>query len=235
MSASEHSTSNLGRPLRRSSSVLLSMNPSKWSLFSWRRSSALEAESGDSKAQTQKQEEAWEQAWLNALAFAFLFIAGGVFLAVYYILEPFLQPLLWAALIGTLLHPFKHTGTSRIKQWLQYLESSNVPLSVGLVLFPAFFFNWCSHTFEYYVGLYWGHLLLSSAGMVCLTAVYALSLPIHLYRVVGRLAGVLQTVSNYMSQTSHVQVGGPSARQTKSFYYIVSQAGLFYAEVISDF
>ncbi len=192
-----------GKSFWRSNSIF--QHPSKWSII--RTFLFGKAVTPEAHIESQKQDEAWEQAWLNALAFLFLFIAGCVVLAVYYVLEPFLQPLLWAMLIGTMLHPFKHRGTSRIKRWLRYLESSNIPLSVGLVLSPAFVYGWLSQMFEYYVRSYWHHLLLSAVGIICLSTAYAVNLPVRLYRGTAWVVGVLQMGSSIVGQTVYLQVG----------------------------
>ncbi len=188
----------------RSSSIFLPL--SKWSPFPWPRSTGETAEAS-SEEQSKKQDEAWEQAKLNALAFLLLFVAGCIVVAVYCVLEPFLHPLLWAVLFGTLLHPFKHRATSTINTWLSSLEGSNIPLSVGVVFSPVFVFDWLSQVFENYVRLYWRQLALSVLGMVCLTVAYMLSLPGHLIRGTARVVGGLQVASDVMEQTVYMQVG----------------------------
>lgn len=81
-------------------------------------------------------EKAFKQAFYNLAATVFLLFFLGACVAVYYVLEPFLRPLLWAGLFGSVLHPFKHTMTVVLKSWLQNLQDSNTPLTVGAVTFP---------------------------------------------------------------------------------------------------
>lgn len=190
--------------LRRSNSIFLT--PSKWSFLPWVRPTddTLEV---TPEERSRKQDEAWEQAMLNAFAFLGLFVAGCIALAVYYVLEPFLHSLLWAALIGTLLHPLKYRSTATIRRWLQYLERSSIPLSLGLVLSPVFVFGWLSTTFECYARSHWRQLMLAGAGVVCLTVAYVINAPVHLYRGTAWVVGVLKMGSSITGPSLYVQVG----------------------------
>ena len=154
----------------------------------------------------QKQEEAWTQACFNAVAFVFVFVTGCVCLAVYYVLEPFLHPLMWAVLIGMVLHPFKYAGTSQIKEWLTYLDTSGIPLSVGLLLSPAFVFNWLTQYFEYFFMSSWKTIFGLFFLIVSLFLVYVLNLPLHAYKATEALMVGFEMINDYMSQTSSIQV-----------------------------
>lgn len=84
----------------------------------------------------QGHEKALKQAFYNVAAIlfvVFVFVAG---IAVYYVLEPFLQPLLWAVLFGSVLHPLKHSLTVVLKNWLKSLHSTSTPLALGVMMFP---------------------------------------------------------------------------------------------------
>lgn len=56
----------------------------------------------------QGHEEALTNAFYNVAVVCFLVAGGGAAMAVYFILQPFLKPLLWAILVGSVLHPLKH-------------------------------------------------------------------------------------------------------------------------------
>ena len=131
--------------------------------------------------ESNRQADAWLQACYNAVVLVFVFITGCIIVAVYYVLEPFLYPLLWAILIGMFLHPFQHTSTSMIKEWVKYLESSNIPLSVGLILSPVFLFNRIAQYLEYLAMSNWKSLLYTSLGTVCLLLVYVFNVPLYVY------------------------------------------------------
>ena len=75
-------------------------------------------------------------AFYNAAALAFLVISSIVALSAYYVLEAFLRPLIWAALCGTFLFPFKKTLTRTVRLWLTNLEDAGTPLLVGSAILP---------------------------------------------------------------------------------------------------
>ena len=156
----------------------------------------------------QTHEEAWIQACFNAVAFVFVFITGCICLAVYYVLEPFLHPLMWAVLIGMVLHPFKYASTSQIKEWLTFLDTSGIPLSLGLLLSPAFVFNWLTQYFEYCFMSSWKMIFGLAFLTVALFLVYVLNLPLHAYNAADDLMDAFEAVNEYMAQTSYIQVCG---------------------------
>ncbi|GIY36834.1 hypothetical protein CDAR_416361 [Caerostris darwini] len=81
-------------------------------------------------------EKAFKQAFYNVAAIVFVLFILVACVAVYYVLEPFLGPLLWAVLFGSVLHPFKQSMTVIVKQWLSSLQSSGTPLTVGSLTSP---------------------------------------------------------------------------------------------------
>ncbi|XP_054926815.2 transmembrane protein 245 isoform X2 [Dermacentor andersoni] len=68
------------------------------------------------------------------LVFAAFVSAAGV--AVYFILQPFLGPLLWALLFGSVLHPFKRSLCVLLGGWLDALREAGTPLAVGVFCLP---------------------------------------------------------------------------------------------------
>ncbi|XP_071788406.1 transmembrane protein 245-like isoform X2 [Asterias amurensis] len=92
----------------------------------------------------QGHEKALKQAFYNAATVLFIVLFCGAAVAVYFVLEIFLKPLLWAVLCGTALYPFKYTLTSYVSGWLQGLESSGTPLVVGTIAIPLSLLNFAS-------------------------------------------------------------------------------------------
>lgn len=77
-----------------------------------------------------------KQALYNALAFLLLFICCAAGYAVYVILEPFIKPLIWAVLVGSALHPLKHSLRFKFQSWFESLSTANTPVVIGVVLLP---------------------------------------------------------------------------------------------------
>lgn len=151
-------------------------------------------------------QDAWMQACYTAMALVFVFIFACIFLSVFYILEPFLHPLLWAILLGMVLHPFKHASTSEIHDWLSYLDSSGIPLSVGLVLSPLFIFNWLSQCFE---NVFLSNLKTIISFLVCtisLTLCYTVNLPVYIYKGAQLVNSLVDNINTLVEHTAMVQV-----------------------------
>lgn len=86
----------------------------------------------------QGHEKALKHAFYNSLALLLLVVGGAAGWAVYYVLEPFIKPLLWAVLCGSVLHPFKHKIATGTRKWLQKLDRSSTPLLVGIFMMPFY-------------------------------------------------------------------------------------------------
>ena len=95
-------------------------------------------------------DKALKQAFYNTAALVFVALSGAAAVAVYFVLEAFLRPLLWAALCGAFLHPFKRTLTEALRGYLEGLSESNTPL-VGLLAIPLHVTDTCSETVGWFI------------------------------------------------------------------------------------
>lgn len=151
-------------------------------------------------------EEAWMQACYNSIAISFLFITGCILLAVYYILEPFLHPLLWAVLVGMVLHPFKHMSTSGITQWLKHTRRSGVPLSLAAVFTPLFLFNWLSCRLESVVLRSWRKITGLALGVIALLVMYVLDCIVYVFQMMAFVMKCLDLMESLLTAPLSVMV-----------------------------
>lgn len=84
----------------------------------------------------QQNEKAVKLAFYNTAALVFVSLSGCAAVAVYYVLEPFLRPLLWAGLCGAFLYPFKWKLTQIVRGFLRSLRESHTPLVLGAMVIP---------------------------------------------------------------------------------------------------
>jgi hypothetical protein len=93
---------------------------------------------------------------------ATLIIAGvicGALVSVYFVLEAFIQPLVWAVLIGCVLFPIKVRLTSAGLSWLRGIKTNGTPLTFGLVLLPLKMVDSLAEQLWTHIFAYWKTLL----------------------------------------------------------------------------
>lgn len=85
----------------------------------------------------QGHEKPLKHALYNAVALLLLFLCCAAAWALYIILEPFIKPLIWAVLVGSVLHPLKDSLAKRFRSWFDKIDDSGTPLILGLCVIPV--------------------------------------------------------------------------------------------------
>ena len=89
---------------------------------------------------SEKKEKALRQAFYNTIAIIFVTFVLAFVVAVYFVLEPFLQPLIWSFLFGSALHPFKRKLTHFVRVWLT--NQTKKPFTLFAMVLPFTVFNY---------------------------------------------------------------------------------------------
>lgn len=77
-----------------------------------------------------------KHALYNAVALFLLILCCATGWALYMVLEPFIKPLLWALLVGSVLHPLKHSLRKQFQKWFQDIDDSGTPFLLGICVLP---------------------------------------------------------------------------------------------------
>ena len=97
-----------------------------------------------SSVESQNDEKNYKQAFYNVVGTFLMIIFSAASWGVFIILQPFLKPLLWALLCGSVLYPFKNGLSKKLNSWIDVLNKpSIVHIVTDVVCFPFLFF---SHT-----------------------------------------------------------------------------------------
>ena len=89
-------------------------------------------------------------------------------LALFYTFQPFIRPLLWAALCGCVLHPVKQTCSRATRHWLQDARKSSGGLLLHVVVLPVQVVRCSVEALDGLVKRRWKMLLLSGVATIVL-------------------------------------------------------------------
>ncbi|XP_054166096.1 transmembrane protein 245-like [Oppia nitens] len=86
-------------------------------------------------------EKGLKDGFYNSIALIFLMFVVIVIYNCYWILQPFLRPLVWAILCGSALHPFKRQLQLCSQKWITDLKSDGKPITLGTLCLPLIIIN----------------------------------------------------------------------------------------------
>jgi len=140
-------------------------------------------------------EKALKQGIYNAVALFILCLVSGAGYGLYIILSPFIKPLIWALLCGSVLFPFKYSLTTTVQSWFTKTETSHTPLIVNIGLLPIHIFDNVSENLgsflwtriKYVLGMV--SLILAAAGVYHYTPNVITCLAWRMFQVFATVSG----------------------------------------------
>lgn len=148
-------------------------------------------------------EKALKQGIYNAVALFLLCLVSAAGYGLYIIMSPFIKPLIWALLCGSVLFPFKYSLATTVQSWFAQVEASQSPLIVNVSLLPVHIFDNISENLgsflwtrvKYIVGIV--SLVLATLGVYHYT-------PNVLTCLAWRMFQVFTTVSGFFILTCNI-------------------------------
>ncbi|KAG7476164.1 hypothetical protein JOB18_047679 [Solea senegalensis] len=137
-----------------------------------------------------------KKSFYNIGAMIFVAICCGASVLIYFILEAFLRPLLWAVLCGTFLHPFKHSLANFGRSWLSSLQQSGTPIVVGTLLAPVWCVNYGVEAMGRLVLEKLTVFLAIGAGVPLVFLLYHFQRVIDIQMILGHVCGIIEAIQD---------------------------------------
>lgn len=119
-------------------------------------------------------------------------VIAGLF-AIKAVLEPFLRPLLWSVLIGSVLHPFKYKMLKSSKEFLDEIEANNESITINSLTLPIRLANYTINYVMNVIRQTWKLLLL------ILITLLIVHLSMFYFTFTHRLIGLVAAAINCVS------------------------------------
>lgn len=139
-----------------------------------------------------------KQAIYNTGANVFVVLAGLGIVALYWVLESFFRPLMWAMLCGAFLHPFKYQVTKNIKSWLGGLKESGTPFSLGVFMIPIDVLDMVSENLVHSIQRRWRVIVVVTGVFLALYITYHHA-PMDFKQFTGFVWELFNMCSNFIS------------------------------------
>lgn len=173
----------------------------------------------------QGHEKPLKHALYNAVALFLLIISLCVCWALYLILQPFIKPLTWALLVGSVLHPIKYKISTYIENWFSKLELKGTPLFLGVGVYPFQVVNRVS----YFIG---NNMLKRLKLIISLTVALPLAYVLYYYTpdialgLIWNISSIIFVLISYsMYMTNIYTVSGSYILNHTGFQKTIQQCG----------
>lgn len=146
-----------------------------------------------------------KHALYNAVAIFLLILCCATGWALYLVLEPFIKPLLWALLVGSVLHPLKHSLRKQFEKWFQHIEESATPFLLGICVLPFGIVNNFSELIGSTLLKYLKIFIAATIAVPVLHVLYFYT-PTIIVTGLWKISGCLWSVTNFLINSLNIVV-----------------------------
>lgn len=153
---------------------------------------------------SENDDNAFKMAMFNGIAVLIVVLFAVTASGIYFILQPFLKPLLWALISGSVLHPIKKILAVKLRTEVTKLESDSKPFYLTVVCIPfSIVFKTADSLGNFIIS--YRSLLLKAIGFLCSLLLVYLYIPNFLFRLNSIFMGlnkyVLMLILNIFGST----------------------------------